>query len=346
MRFIEIVEALNRDQIRKVQRINAKIQSEPAFVDELWNIVSTKVSADEGGLESRIVNSLRPENTKPEDDQTYGAGFLEGLVDAIDKTEGTIEEKIAFAQTLGSKDHIDTNALLQPLTGWSNWLTGTPFSQRLFDTMFNFAPFRQDNKGPGEFALAILSPRITLKGAKGDIDVNGIPIEVKAGMTASGGRLSPTTGTLGMLHGNKEFWTSLVPNDPVKAKQLATVNKINANNYSMFLDTNSLSPDQSVAILGAIFKHPDAQPLVKKVGKMGTNVTSKDLVTIAVKNYGASQGDDNFLILQKDIRASLFFNIDNINPIYNRLSFTLPLIDSDARSQGQAQMGILKKGRA
>ena len=74
-------------------------------------------------------------------------------------------------------------------------------------------------------------------------------------------------------------------------------------------------------------------------------MTAKDLVAIAVKNYGASQGDDNFLILQKDIRASLFFNVDDIEPIINRLSVSLPLIDSDSRSQGQAQLGILKKAR-
>lgn len=348
MRYKEfkLVEANNRDQLRKMQRIYAKMQENPAVIDELWNIISTKVAADEGGMESRIVKALQPENTKPEDDQTYGAGFLEGLVDAIDKTEGTVEEKIAFAQTLGKVDHIDTNALLQPLSGWSDWLVGTPFSQRLFDTMFNFAPFRQDNKGPGEFALAILSPKITLKGAKGDIDVAGTPIEVKAGMTASGGRLSPTKGTLGMLHGNKAFWSSLFPEDAVKGSELAKVNKINANNYSAFLEQNGLGPDQSTAILSAIFKAEGVQPLVKKAGELGSKVTAADLVKIAVKNYGVSQGDEHFLILQKDIRTSMYFFVDNLDPILNRLSFSLPLIDSDARSQGQAQIGILKKARA
>ena len=335
----------NRDQVRKMQRIYDKMQADPAVVDELWKVISTKVSADDGGLESRIVAALRPENTKPEDDQTYGAGFLEGLVDAIDKTEGTVEEKIAFAKTLGQADHIDTQALMQPLSGWSDWLTGTPFSQRLFDTMFNFAPFRQDNKGPGEFALAILSPRIRLKGAKGDIDVDGTPVEVKAGMTSSGGRLSPTKGTLGMLHGNKEFWTSLFPNDPVKGAELAKVNKINANNYAQFLEANGLGPNESVKIISAIFKAPDAQQLAIKVGKLGTNVTAADLVKLAVKNYGVSQGDEHFLILQKNIRASLYFDVDNLDPILNRLSFSLPLIDSDSRSQGQAQVGILSKSR-
>lgn len=348
MRYTDfkIVESPQKDKLRKMQRIYAKMQENPAVVDELWKVISTKITNDEGKLQSRIVKALQPENTSPEDDQTYGEGFLEGLVDAIDKTEGTIEEKIAFAQTLGKADHVDTKALLQPLSGWSDWLVGTPFSQRLFDTMFNFSPFRQDNKGPGEFALAILSPKISLKGAKGDIDVAGTPIEVKAGMTSSGGRLSPTKGTLGMLYGNKEFWASLFPNDTVKAAELAKINKINANNYSTFLEEQGLDSKQSTAILSSIFKTNEVQPLVKKAGSMGSRVTASDLIKIAVKNYGASQGDDHFLILQKDIRASLYFNVDNLDPIINRMRFTLPLIDSDSRSQGQAQIGILKKARA
>lgn len=342
----KLVEQPNKDQLNKIRRINAKMDADPAFIDELWNIVSTKVSTDEGGLESRIVKALQPTNTKPEDDQTYGAGFLEGLVDAIDKTEGTVEEKIAFAQTLGTVDHIDTNALLQPISGWGDWLApGTPFAQRLFDTMFNFAPFRADNKGPGEFALAILSPKITLKGAKGDIDVSGTPLEVKAGMTSSGGRLAPTTGTLGQLHGNKEFWASLYPDDPVKGAQLAKVNKINANNYSTFLEQTGLSNEDSQKILSAIFKHPDCQKLVNKAASLGPKVTAADLIKIAVKNYGLSQGDEHFLILQKDIRTSIYFFVDNLDPILGRLSFSLPLIDSDSRSQGKAQIGILKKAR-
>lgn len=350
MRFHEFnlyeADPKTKKQVQKMQRIYSKMEENPPLVDELWKIISTKVSDGEGNFEDRILAALSPNNTAPEDDQTYGAGFLEGLVDAIEKTEGTVEEKIAFAKTLGKVDHIDTKALMQPLSGWSDWLVGTPFSQRLFDTMFNFAPFRQDNKGPGEFALAILSPKIKLKGAKGDIDVDGTPVEVKAGMTSSGGRLSPTKGTLGMLHGNKEFWSSLFPDDPIKAAELAKVNKVNANSYSAFLEKHGLDASHSTAILGAIFKADGVQNLVNAVGRKGTAVTAADLLKIAVKNYGVSQGDDHFLILQKDIRASLYFDVDNLDPILNRLSFSLPLIDSDARSQGQAQIGILKKARS
>ncbi len=339
-----LTEAPTQQQVKYMQRIYAKMQENPAVIDELWNVISTKIADDEGGMQSRIVTSLQPANTKPEEDQTYGNGFLEGLVDAIDKTEGTIEEKIAFAKTLGQADHIDTKALLQPLSGWGDWLTGTPFSQRLFDTMFNFSPLKEDNKGPGEFALAILSPRITLKGSKGDITVDGTPVEVKAGMTSSGGRLSPTEGTLGILYNNKEFWESLYPEDKVKAAECAK-ERVNANNYSAFLEKYAMGPAESEKILGAIFKAPKLDGIISAAAKKGTGVTAADLIAIAVKNYGVSQGDEHFLILQKDIRTSLYFYVDDLAPIINRLSFSLPLMDPDKRSAAQAQLGILKKAR-
>ena len=41
----------------------------------------------------------------------------------------------------------------------------------------------------------------------------------------------------------------------------------------------------------------------------------------------------------------MYFYIDDLDPVYNRLSFSLPLIDSDARSQGKAQIGILSRSR-
>ena len=346
MRFREFLkEELNRDQLQKMQRINRKMEQNPAMIDELWNTVSRKVQDGEGNLNDRILKALQPENTKPETDQTFANTFIDAFVAAIDKTEGTVEEKIQFANTLGSVNHIDTKALLQPLAGWSDWLVGTPFAIRLFDTMFNLPAFRTDNKGPGEVALALLSPKITLSKTKGDIVVDGRPIELKGGKSASGGRLSPTKGTLGMLHGNKDFWKNLVPDDPVKGAELAKVNKINANNYSSFLEKYGLDEKQSEIILGAIFKVDGLDGLIASAAKKSTGVTAADLVAIAVKNYGLSQGDEHFLILQSNIRSSLYFYVDDLSPILNRLSFSLPLIDSDARSQGQAQIGILSKSR-
>ena len=51
----KLVEDPQRDQLRKMQRIYAKMQENPAVIDELWNVISTKIADDEGGMQSRIL---------------------------------------------------------------------------------------------------------------------------------------------------------------------------------------------------------------------------------------------------------------------------------------------------
>ena len=59
-----------------------------------------------------------------------------------------------------------------------------PFAKKLFEKIFHEFGGKTD-AGPGEAALAILSPHITY-GSPGDIVVNGIKVEVKASRSAKG----------------------------------------------------------------------------------------------------------------------------------------------------------------
>ncbi len=344
--FLTEQQPLNKDQVRKKERINRAMNSDPAVIDELFKTISLRIKDDEGKMGDRILSFLSPKGKPKDADLSYAQSFLMSFATAIEKTEGTTEEKLEFANTLGKIDHIDSKQLVTPgVSDWDSWLSGSPFSKRLFLTCFEDPAFQIANKGPGEAALAFLSPKITLQSEGGDISVGGIPIEVKAGKSASGGRLSPTAASVGSLYGNKEFWNSLFPNDQAKALELSKKTGINANNYSEFLSANQLGPDESTKILSGIFLHSDAQGLVAAAGKKGETVTALDIIKIAVKNYGASQGDENFLILQKDVRKSMFFNVNGVDAVYSKLSVSCPLIDKDARSQGRPQLGILKRGR-
>ena len=52
-----------------------------------------------------------------------------------------------------------------------------------------------------------------------------------------------------------------------------------------------------------------------------------------------------FLIIQRNNETSLFFEVDNIEPIWNQLAVSLSLIDRDYRSAGKAQIGIRSRLR-
>ena len=90
-RYINVFESPDKKQFTKMQRIYSKMENDPSIIDELWSVISRKMADDEGNIQDRIIYALQPENTDPERDQEFADGILEGLVSAIDKTEGTNE---------------------------------------------------------------------------------------------------------------------------------------------------------------------------------------------------------------------------------------------------------------
>ena len=340
-----IFEKLTADQVKKMDRITRRMEDDPALIDELFKTLSLRATDEEGNINDRILMMLSPDNTGTEKDQVFKKSFLQSLTFAIKDTEGTVEEKLEFANTFGKVQHINANKLITPgASKWDDWLVGTEFSKRLFHKCFNEPAFLVANKGPGEVALSLLSNEITLNTQKGDISVNGKGIEVKGGEKASGGRLTPSKGVLGNLYKNEPFWKQMFPDEEDKVQQLVTTTGVYYTNYGKFLDDWEMSPENSKEILSAIFKS-DVGNLIDEAAAKGSNVEPIDIVKIAFKNYGVSQGDDMFIIIQRNNETSLFFEIDNIEPIWPHLSVSLSLIDSDFRSAGKAQIGIRSRLR-
>ena len=50
-----LTEAPTKQQLKYMQRIYAKMQENPAVIDELWNVISTKIADDEGGMQQQQV---------------------------------------------------------------------------------------------------------------------------------------------------------------------------------------------------------------------------------------------------------------------------------------------------
>lgn len=97
------------------------------------------------------------------------------------------QDKMKFADNLKNGKVINAEVLLKPGQHTLADLTyGRPENRAVLDHLKNYGVGEQ-MKGPGEHALAILSPDITLKSAGGDIAVKGVPVEVKASVSGGGG---------------------------------------------------------------------------------------------------------------------------------------------------------------
>ena len=188
MRYNEIVKLFEADEnsiavLRKEIIDQVKKTQDQELLDKIYTVLN------KSGLTDRIAGTLERE--------TDTEGYVSDITRIIIDTEGTYQEKHAFIEGFPT-GYVNINLMLSgQRVKFDELLDKNRFVRRVFDALkrvtFGTA------KGPGEFALAVMSPHIRITG-KGDLNIGKQVIEVKAsaGKEASsgGGRL----GTPGLLH--------------------------------------------------------------------------------------------------------------------------------------------------
>jgi hypothetical protein len=164
-----------------VQQI--KNTDDPELLDKIYTVLN------KSGLVGRISGTLeRDTDTK---------GYVADITDLIINTPGTYDEKHAFIEAFPN-GYVNIDLMLSgERVRFEKLLTGGTFVKKVFEQLkqvtFGTA------KGPGEFALAVMSPHIKITG-KGDLNIGDKIIEVKASagakVSSGGGRL----GTPGLLN--------------------------------------------------------------------------------------------------------------------------------------------------
>jgi hypothetical protein len=182
-------------------------------------------------------------------------GYLDTVVESIIATQGTYEDKLAFAEGLSKGGYIDLNKMLSGnRVSFDDILKVPPggpsinFIKKVLQNLRFVGEKLQ--KGPGEFAIAILSPGINIFG-KGDLKIGDKIIEVKAsGGTADkkssgGGRL----GTTGFLNHERvpeiiqKYFPNINTEKTLGLTELGTVAKTN------------LTPEQRKALGQELFSY-------------------------------------------------------------------------------------------
>ena len=105
-------------------------------------------------------------------------------------------------------------------------------------------------KGPGEFALAVLSPHIKITG-KGDLHIGKDVIEVKAAAGESGKASGGRVGTPGMLRSDnvKAILAKYCKNMPADGESL------NLKQLSGLMNANALKPQQKTKLATELFNY-------------------------------------------------------------------------------------------
>ena len=169
-----------------------------------------------------LAKKLQPAFTKPESDQ---GPLIKTLIKKMVEADGDDDDMINFVNNYGKVSYINTEALMKqgervPI---KSWLSGAgkvsdAFIFSLFKSLFP----KDAYGGPGETALALLSPNITRPdGNKGDLVINKLNVEVKGEIAKGGGRLKDEAQSIG------------TPNiEPIYAKVKAKRPNMNLPNYT------------------------------------------------------------------------------------------------------------------
>lgn len=237
-----------------------------------------------GNIEDRVVSVL----SKDAD----ASKFLQKLAEIISTLDAPIEEKDEFLRKY-PKGIADTSLLLsgKPVT-FSEFLGGSNFAVELFKVLT--PALTSQGVGPGEVALAVLSPKIAWSGRAvggGDIQIDGKAVELKTTVSSGGRWINPRKANMDLasikktlmdaensvlrtLSGNKEvphrempdrlsipFWTNeLRPVIGQDMKLLQACAKVMAD--GLFNQTNNKEYQQALIHGG----EQDIQDALLKVG--------------------------------------------------------------------------------
>lgn len=117
--------------------------------------------------------------------------FIKQITDAIIQSDASIEQKNAFLEKFPN-GILDVEAMLDGDSHTFDDLVGAGFPAELLTDLST--RLTSHGVGPGEVALAIMSPQVKWSGREvggGDILVNGRPIEVKTRVSSGGRWINP-----------------------------------------------------------------------------------------------------------------------------------------------------------
>lgn len=152
------------------------------ILDRIYQVLSQK--SVKGKIEKAFGR-----NTKKANVGADTTGIINDMITQIANLPGTTHQKREFVEALEKGKAVNVPKLLSKTASFSE-IFFSEFAQNFFISIANYGR-GSAMKGPGEFALAIMSPKISLA-AKGDLEINGRLVEVKAAVNKSGGRLGET----------------------------------------------------------------------------------------------------------------------------------------------------------
>lgn len=169
--------------IARISGMRADNEQEAAILDRIYKVLNSSQITD------TITKSLVP----PTADENMSEGELnrhrQEIAKIITNVESDYKSMNTFLKSLEAGSAINISELAKPVNNLTAVLNNSQTGLKVFYALARYG-VGVNQKGPGEFALAMLSDKIRLAAGEGDLEVDGIgKVELKAALGAGGGRI-------------------------------------------------------------------------------------------------------------------------------------------------------------
>lgn len=240
--------------------------------------------------------------------------FLDILTQVVLNTEGTVDEKLSFADNY-SKGFIDIkNLFSKSKVGYDQFVT-PGFPQRVFN---NLVPIIKQGVGPGELAFSIMSPDIRFTGQEsggGDLEVKDVGfVELKTEQKSGGRWINPRKANMS-LNAIRE---ALMDVSGFDIPQRVNVNAwLQIREY--LKQKIGLKPDQMkklcALIAQATFNKVDNSMYAQALMNGSAQDIKQAVITVGYANYQAYSEFNGLLIMSVPRRTAQYFtSIEELLP--------------------------------
>lgn len=170
--------------ISTISGLDARNQKEAEILDRIWRVLNTNDSGEK--INTAFSATLGDEKFSKQERNL----IIRNLTEILGNLSADYTSMNKFLDKLEkSGGVVNLNALSTPLSSFEQVFDGDSVAMQAFVALANYGSGRKQ-KGPGEYALAMLSNKIRLAAGEGDLEIEGIgKVELKAAISSSGGRI-------------------------------------------------------------------------------------------------------------------------------------------------------------
>jgi len=298
-----------KDIIAKISGYSADSPEQAEILDRIYKIINKGQIGT--NIDTAFAQSMGDENqwSKGEGDKVR-----QEVARIIASVETDYKTLSAFIKRMESKGGVVNIAeLSKPLNTFQS-VFGDAAGSQAFNALAGYGVGKKQ-KGPGEYALAVLSNKIKLASGEGDLEIEGIgKVELKAAMSKSGGRIGYGGGSQKAKTQVLETYRNRIPT------VLETLKKNAGGSLGIKAFMTALNIDMPIA--GAGVSNPEATPQENQSDRRNL---MKALISMDMDSYTDKIADK--IATSEDVNAILeTYLVQNFLWYRNRDKFNALLV--------------------